>query len=172
MSEDSLNLLNIYEVDEELGTLYLVCFLEPVMAGAVGIPSRAVVGEFTPDADNEFDPETFERNDEFINAFVQYMNREGAKAPELLAQAKAEPGGFLYLVDPRFDIDAFGDEEPPAAQLIGRFLVDEQGDIIPDSFEYNSDHVLFDPESGVSGLLNDRRFYDWLHPQGTPAAEL
>jgi len=171
MSDDSLSLLNIYEVDEELGTLYLVCFLEPVMAGAIGIPSRAVVGEFTPDEENEFDHTTFERNDEFINAFVQYMNREGVKASELIDQAKAEPGGFLYLVDPRFDIDVIDEEGPPASQLIGRFLVDDQGEITPDSFEYNSDHVLFDPDSGVSGLLNDRQFYDWLHPQGTPASE-
>jgi hypothetical protein len=172
MSEDSLSLLNIYEIDEEFGTRYFVCFLESVMAGAIGIPTRSIVGEFTPDKDNEFDSETFERNEEFIQAFVQYMNREGINAPELIAQARAEPGGFLYLVDPRHPLDETGEEEPPTEQLIGRFLVDDQGRITPDSFEYNSDHILFDPQSGVSGMLHDRRFYDWLHPEGTPVSEL
>lgn len=170
MSENELSLLNIYEVDEEFGKRYFVCFLESVMAGAIGIPTRSIVGEFTPDADNEFDSETFERNEEFINAFVQYMNLEGVKAPELIAQAQSDPGGFLYLVDPRYALEEAEDDEPPAIQLIGRFLVDDRGRITPDSFEYNGEHVLFDPATGVSGILHDRRFYDWLHPEGTPAA--
>ena len=139
-------------------------------AGAVGIEPRAVVGEFTPDAGGDFDLETFELNPDFVRAFAEYMNEEGVKAPELLAQAAAEPEGFLYLVDPRHPFDPDSPSEPPGTDIVGRFLVDAQGGIVADSFEYNADHVLFDPETGVSGILHDRKFYDWLHPDGPKPA--
>ena len=165
MSEetDSLSLLNVFEIDEEFGTRHLICFLDPVLAGSVGIHSRWVVGEFTPDAAGEFDAETFELNEEFIQGFIEYMNTKAIGEPELIEQAKADPGMWLYLVDPRFSGD-LADGEPPAEELIGRFAVDDAGGIVADSFQYNAHHILFSTDTGVSGMLSDRKFYDWLHP--------
>ena len=45
----SLELLNIFDIEEEGGTRHFVCFLEPVLAGAQGIPVQSIVGEFTPE---------------------------------------------------------------------------------------------------------------------------
>ena len=56
--------------------------------------------------------------------------------------------------------------EPPASDVVGGFDVDHDGRIVPGSFEYNAHHAWFDPDSGPSGLLADRQFYDWLHPMG------
>lgn len=160
----SLDLLNIFEVQEPTGTRFLVCFLEPVLAGSIGIVERAVVGEFTPRADGEFDPATFRLNPEFVMAFAGYMNEIGALSPDLEEQGRANPGAALYLVDPRF---GEGPGDPPPSDLLGSIEIDAEGRPVRGSFRYNPHHVLFDPVTGPSFLLLDRRFYDWLHPMST-----
>jgi hypothetical protein len=163
MSGEPLGLLNIFEVDEGARKRHLVCFLEPVMAGSQGIEGRCVVGEFTPDGGGEFDVETFAVNPEFLEAFTEYMNAEAIHEPGLIAQARQqESGGWLFLVDPRVELEP--NVEPPATELIGCFAIDDAGAIISESFRYNEQHVLFNTQTGISGMLQDRRFYDWLHP--------
>jgi hypothetical protein len=164
MIDHSLSLLNVYEVDVDGATRHVVCFLDPVLAGAVGIDERSVVGEFTPGPDGRFDPATFRANPGFVEAFEQFMNDEASRAPEVVAQARAGAGSWLYLIDPR---SRTGPEaEPPASDVVGGFAVDGEGRIVPGSFRYNAHHAWFDPDSGASGLLADRQFYDWLHPMG------
>ncbi|HEV3165373.1 MAG TPA: hypothetical protein VGZ22_15205 [Isosphaeraceae bacterium] len=162
MDDKSLSLLNVFEVEVEGATHHMVCYLDPVLAGSRGIDSRSVIGEFTPDAQGEFDPRTFRINPEFIEAFVQYMNAESTGATEAIAQARDQPGGWLYLIDPRNPRRP--EVETPPGDLVGCFAVDDTGQIVPNSFQYNQNHLWFDPVSGVSGLLYDRKFYDWLHP--------
>ncbi len=159
--ESSLELLNIYEINEPEGPRFLVCFLEPVLAGAKGIDSRAVVGDFTPRADGEFDPASFRLNSEFVATFAEYMNAVALDSEELRAQARGNPGSDLFLLDPRFQDHS---QEPKPADLIGWFHIDELGQPVPESFQYNGHHVMFDPDRGPSGILFDRSFYDWLHP--------
>lgn len=167
MSEDtSHDLLNIYEVeDPEGGPRFLICFLEPVLAGLKGIDHRAVVGDFTPKPDGDFDPATFQLNPDFAITFAEYINSEALDSDELREQAMENPGVELFLMDPRFR----GMGEPPIGDLLGWFHIDEKGLPIPGSFHYNGHHVMFDPDQGPSGILVDRNFYDWLHP--TPTAQ-
>jgi hypothetical protein len=160
MNDVSYDLLNLYQIEEPEGTKHYVCFLDPVLAGARGIDWRAVVGEFDPTADGEFAPETFRLNPEFVAAFVGYMNGPVLASEEVREQARANPRGFLHLLDPRCGDP---DGEPPAGELLGGFAIDESGHPVPDSFRYNPDHLMFDPDSGPSGILVDRRFYNWLH---------
>lgn len=162
MTGRSLDLLNIYELMEPDGPRHLVVFLEPLHAQLQGIVSRAVVGEFVPRPDGEFDPATFRLNPEFVAMFVQYMNEEAIQSPELLAQAEQNPSSHLYLVDPRNPQE--DDGPPPASDLLGRFSVDAHGRPVPGSFEYNPAHAMFDPVTGPSEILTDRKFYNWLHP--------
>lgn len=165
MSESDLPLLNIYEVEDEEdgGTRHLVGFQDPVLAGAVGLASHAMIGEFEPDPDGEFDPETFTLNPEFVEAVVRYMNEQPDITPALSEGASQIPGERLYVVDPRNESPL--DEDPPAADVLGYFEVDDAGLIVPDSFSYHDGHVWFSREYGVSGMLADRRFYEWLHPE-------
>jgi hypothetical protein len=162
MADPNLPLLNVYEVDMDGAHRHLVCFLDPVLAGVVGISSRAVVGQFVPGPDESFDPETFELNPEFVEVFSQYMNDAAASSPEVVQEARDRPSGWLYLLDPRYTDDS--DAAPPPGDLLGCFAVDDTGHVVPGSFQYNSNHLWFDPARGVSGVLSDRRFYDWLHP--------
>ncbi len=162
-SDEPLSLLNIYEVETEGGTEHWVGFQDPVLAGVIGVQSHAMVGDFTPGPDGDFDPETFDVNPEFLEVVTAYMNLQPAQLPEMAENAKQIPGQPLYVVDPRNDTPL--DEDPPAEDVLGHFQVDEHGTIVPNSFEYNTDHTWFSTEAGVSGMLADRRFYAWLHPQ-------
>lgn len=160
MPERSLDLLNIYELMEPEGPRHLVAFLEPVLADLQGIVSQAVVGEFQPREDGDFDPHSFELNPEFVLQFIRYMNEEAIHSLELLDQAARNPSSQLHLVDPR-NLD---DDEPPLSDVLGRFAIDELGHPVPGSFEYNREHAMFDPVKGPSDILTDRSFYNWLHP--------
>lgn len=156
----SFELLNIYEFEAPEGPRSFVCFLTPETADSKGVPDRAIVGEFEPNAEGEFDASTFQANTLFLEAFVQYMNAEAIGAPELKAKASENAGSVLALLDPRVAEPA---EPPPKHEVMGWFHIDETGRPVPESFEYNADHVLFDAENGPSGILTDVQFYEWMH---------
>jgi hypothetical protein len=161
MPDSSLPLLNVYEIDLEGVQAHVVCFVDPVLAGARGIDTASIIGRFQPGPEGDFQAETFELNPAFIARFVDYMNDVAGKTPQIMSEAAKQPGEWLYIVDPRF---RGGDaDEPPIGDIVGCFAVDEAGQIAPGSFQYNKNHDLFDPERGVSGLFSDRPFYDWLH---------
>lgn len=169
MTEPTYTLLNAFKIEHEGVLRHVVCFIEPERAGRVGIDSRAIVGEFTPDDEGGFDGEAFEANPEFARVFAQYMNEVTVQNPDVIREAAGHPGGALFLVDPRYEADEAN--EPPQVDLLGRFSVDDSGVIVPGSFKYNPLHAWFDPERGASGALSDRSFYDWLHPEdGPPSA--
>jgi hypothetical protein len=165
MADSSLSLINVFEVQREGATQHLIGFIDPVLAGARGIDARAILGEFTPGAGGDFDARTFRANPRFIAAFEEFMNEVAGKTSELANEAGKHPGGRLNVVDARHRADP--DRDPPAAELIGSFAIDEAGRIVPGSFRHNSDHVWFHPETGTSSVLLNRQFYDWLH--GHPA---
>lgn len=158
---EPLSLLNVFEVEVDGRTRYLIGFIDAVLAGAAGLDERSIVGEYTPGPADEFDPASFESNPAFVAAFVEYMNRQGSQSPELASQAEGYTSGWLYLVDPRSHAPAAS--EPPPSDLLGGFAVDSAGQIVPDSFRYNPQHLWFNPASGASGVFTDRKFYDWLH---------
>ena len=154
-------IVNVYQVEVDGVQRHLICFLDPADANEKGIDGRAMVGEFSPDSTGEFDPTTFALNPQFVNALTDYMNDQAEIAVELNLDAKKNAGGWLYLLDPRF-VPA-DSEEPPETELLGAYLVDDAGAIVNNSFRYNDKHTWFDRTHGVSGVLADRRFYEWLH---------
>lgn len=156
--------LFFYEIDDQGTTRHLVGFLHRVLAESRGLKSEAMVGEYDPTPDGQFDPETFRRNPEFIAAFVAYMNRKARNNPDLGEVARQRPGERLYLVDPR-NLDEDG--APLESDVLGSYEVDDQGAIVADSFEYNDPHVWFCPQSGPSGVFHDLDFYTTLHPEYT-----
>ena len=160
-SSRALALLNVFQVEIEGVLRHFICFLDPILAGAKGIPGPSVIGEYQPKADGSFDLASFELNPEFVENYIRYMNDVAIRAPDLVAEAKQHASGLLYVLDPRYELAA--GVEPPATELIGCYAVDESGQIVPASFQYNENHAWFAPESGTSGVLHDRRFYDWLH---------
>jgi hypothetical protein len=164
MSEpDALPLLNVFEVpDNQGGPRHLLAFIEPVRAGSNGIESRAIVGEITPTDDGGYDSKSLQLNPEFIEAITDYMNEVQALTPEIVEQARDLSSGWVYIIDPRSDDKAGTD--PPTPDLIGAFAVDDAGQLVPNSFQYNDNHALIDQERGMTGLFSDRRFYDWMHP--------
>ncbi len=156
-----LSLINVFEIETDGVNRHLICFLDPVLAGASGIEARSIIGEFQPDEKGEFDPDTFIINSEFVAALTDYMNERTCHLPGIVEEANRNPGEWLYLLDPRFESDS---EEPtPPEDLVGAFAVDDVGLIVPGSFQYNANHEFFSEEKGNSGVLNDRDFYDWLH---------
>ena len=101
-ANDPLPLLNVFEVsDDQGGTRHLLAFLEPVRAGSAGIDPRSIVGEITPTDGGGYDPRSLKLNPEFIEAFTDYMNEVQAVTPEIIAQARTLPSGWVYIIDPR-----------------------------------------------------------------------
>lgn len=162
MPKTELPLVNVFEVDSGGVHHHLICFLDVILAGSRGIDARSVIGQFTPTREGAFDLETFQVNPNFIEVFVQYMNEVASLAPEIIREAANRSSDWLYLLDPRTPGEF--SEDPRASDLIGCFAVDETGQIVPRSFQYNREHRWFDPLRGVSGALSDRAFYGWLHP--------
>lgn len=163
--QDALPLLNVYEIDddEQGRTRHLVGFMDPVLAGAIGLASHAMVGEFTPKPSGDFDPETFSVNPEFVEAVIRFMNLQPARSEPLRQGALEIPGERLYVVDPRAEVP--DDEDPEAEDVLGWYQVDDSGILVPESFQYNAQHAWFSSASGVSGLLQDRNFYAFIHPE-------
>ena len=153
-------IVNAYEVEVDGIKRHLICFLDPGDAQEKGIDIDAIVGEFNPDSEGEFDSSTFALNPDFVKSLTDYMNDQST-TPALILEARKNAGGWLYLLDPRF-VSGPG-EEPPETEVIGAYAVDESGVIVDDSFRYNEKHTWFDKTHGVSGVLADRRFYEWLH---------
>lgn len=172
MSEsDKLSLLNIYTVEHEGKTRHLVCFVDTVLGGAVGVAHECIVGEFDPSDDGEFDPQSFVPNPGFLKAIEQFINGSVLSSPDLQRAIEGAGAREQYILDPRFDEEAGA--EPEAADVVGAFQIDEAGQIVQGTFRLNAGHLLFDPETGPSGLFSDRTFYDWLHPEArTPPRPL
>ena len=162
---NDLPLLNVYEIDDEeqRRTRHLVGFIDPVLAGALGLVSHAMVGEFTPKPSGDFDPETFSVNPEFVEAVIRFMNLQPARSEPLRLGAREIPGERLYVVDPRAEVP--DDEDPMPEDVLGWYQVDQTGVLVPESFEYNAQHTWFSTTSGISGLLMDRSFYEFMHPE-------
>ena len=158
---ESLALLNVYEVETDKGTTALLCFLDPVLAGAKGIDGRSVVGEYVAREGEGFNPEGFRVNPTFVEALTGFMNEETAETEGIAAQAREITSGWLYVLDPRDRSDPGA--EPHPANVLGAFAVDDAGQVVPGSFQYNANHKMFDREHGTSGVLFDRAFYSWLH---------
>jgi hypothetical protein len=165
MLERSLPLLQVREVDQEGAKRHYLCFRGPAPA-VNGVDSRAVVGEFTPDERGAFNPASLRVNTQFISAITAYMNSHVSHMPALAEKARARAGGWVFLADPRHESPA--GYHTNQANCVGSFEVDIDGKVIPGSFRYNYNHLLFEPEAGASGLFNDKQFYDWLSGQAAP----
>jgi hypothetical protein len=160
---DPLPLLNVFEIADDQGkSRHLLAFIEPVRAGSSGIESRVIVGEVKPTDEGGYDPRSLRLNPEFVEAFTAYMNEVIALETQIASQAHDQPSGWVYIIDPRHVEDP--DEATPATEVVGAFAVDESGQVVPKSFQYNANHALIDQQRGMTGLFSDRRFYDWLHP--------
>jgi hypothetical protein len=158
---EPIQLLNVFDIETENGPTSLLCFLDPVLAGIKGIEPRSIIGLYGAAEGEDFNPDTFEVNPAFVESITGYMNEEAATSKEIVEQAAALPEGWLYIIDPRDPNEGQGD--PPAGNLLGAYAVDDAGQIVPNSFQYNKNHALFDRTHGLSGVLYDKKFYKWLH---------
>lgn len=167
METESRSMLNVFEVEDDQGNRrHIVCYIDAMRAGVEGINPRTIIGDIPLEVSinpSEFRPETFRLNPGFVECVTEFLNEyalgDGAEA--LAEQAKSITTGWLYVVDPRFQTP---DTDPGPENLIGAYAVDETGQIVPGGFLYNENHRFFDPEAGVSGLLQSQHFFDWLNP--------
>jgi hypothetical protein len=155
------DLVNVFEVEIDGEVQHLVCFLEHTLGFAKGIDSREVIGRVTRGADGEFDLASLSLNPTFVETFIQYMNDQAARSPEIAREARATPSGWVYVIDPRQPDDP--DADTPPSNIVGAFAVDDTGQVVPGSFQYNRNHLWFDPARGQSGFLSRVGFYNWLH---------
>ena len=170
MAAKPIPFLHVYEVggDAESGVApdSLLCFLDPMLAGARGIEPRSIVARLNPAIPGGIDPDSLVPNPAFVEAITGYMNSVAATSPRIVAQAATTVSDWLYVLDPLAVEETSEDSEPSTRELLGAFAVDDSGQVVPKSFQYNSRHALFDRDRGPSGLFIDRAFYNWLHGLG------
>lgn len=66
------------------------------------------------------------------------MNNVPEINEEMKAQAKLQPGGYLYCIDPVYAKDGVDGEIPPQG-IIGAYPVDAEGNIV-DEFQANPNY--------------------------------
>ena len=67
---------------------------------ASGLPSEAIMGEFT-NGPEELTPNAFQQNSVFIKFLAYVIGKYAAECPGLIAEAQRQQNGFVYILDKR-----------------------------------------------------------------------
>ena len=80
-----------------------------------GLPSEAIVGEFTHGPET-LTPEAFQQNSQFIQFMAHAISKHAPLCPGLIAESQRQQNGFVYILDKRTPTP---DEGVPPEGIIG-----------------------------------------------------
>jgi hypothetical protein len=95
--------INVCRVDTPEGTkLYATC-LSHEIAFQRGLPAEAIIGVLTGplEVGEAITPDVFARNRAFVEFMHAVIARRGPDLPELIAEAKRQGEGWVYVIDQR-----------------------------------------------------------------------
>lgn len=118
-------------------------------------PARTIVGQF-PMKGTMPDWSRFSPSPAFLAFFTAYMKGNLPVAPDILAEARVNPGEFVYVIDRRTPTP---NDDVPFRDIIGWYTSAEDGSPIADSFEYNDEHQLALADGTLSSILADSQVY-------------
>src|SRR5688500_12783063 len=99
-----------------------------------GLPAEAILGTYDGPSNS---PEAFRPNQAFIDFLHHVLADAGSRSPELIAAARQQHNGWLYIIDPRTPEGPNGNVGPE--DIVGAFVV-RDGALIQGSYEPNPDY--------------------------------
>ena len=167
---ESAALLNIYDVETEKGPARSSASSTPCSPGPRGSTTRSVVGDYVDRRGRRVRPRRLPGQPGVRRGPDRLHERGDRRDPR---RSPARPGRS-GATGSTSSTPATGPTPRPSrrpANVLGAFAVDDAGQVVPGSFQYNANHRMFDREFGTRALLFDRAFYDWLHATSGSADE-
>jgi hypothetical protein len=118
---------------------YITCLgLEQVFAK--GLPREAIIGVLLRplETGENITPAVFARNSVFVEFMHSVIARRGPELPGLLAEAKRQGDGWVYIIDRRTRTPR---GPVPPRDIVGWFEV-KAGQIVPDSYRASPKHMI------------------------------
>jgi hypothetical protein len=143
-----MNPVDVFLPPQEGSSRALVALSRP--EGITDVPASALVGTVELDGQGP-DWRTFEPMSGILDLYARFMRGGETVKPDILAQARAKPGDYIYVIDGRVS-DPAG--QVPFHDIIGWYRSDASGRPIADTFEYNADHKMVS-SAGFSSLLSE-----------------
>jgi hypothetical protein len=125
------------------GEKHYVTLLTPEQMSSHGLNPEAIVGELSRPlpAGEPITPEVFARNRVFVEFLHAIIARRGPSLPGLIAEARRQGEGWVYLIDQRTGTP---DGAVPPEDIIGVFEV-RGGEIVPGSYQACPNHRILSP---------------------------
>lgn len=119
----------------------VVSLLSPEQVNEKGLPPHTIIGtKVTSFYQNEtINVDNFQPNPKFIYFFHSVIAKYGKEIPELIAEAKRQKEGWIYIIDGRRSSPK--DRVLPE-DIIGAFEI-KKGHISSDSYQKNDNYLIF-----------------------------
>jgi hypothetical protein len=136
--------INVCRVHTPDGVKDYVTCVPHQTAFAHGLAPEAILGVLLRPVDQvaAITPDVFTRNRVFVDFLHEVIARRGPGLPGLIAEARRQGDGWVYLIDQRTR-DPRG--HIPPEDIIGVFAV-QGGRIVPDSYQRSPKHLILSAE--------------------------
>ena len=145
----------------------VVSILSPDEVSALGeIPAEAIAGSFEGNAVTQ---EAFRANRVFIDFLHEVIGKAGLSDPSLIAAARQQRDGWMYLIDLRTPDGPRG--SVPPEDIIGAFEV-RSGELLPGSYQPGGSHRILSKHGLVKlpPILREAFVSELLRRNGSTAA--
>jgi hypothetical protein len=135
------NEFSVCRVDTAEGTRDYVTLVTSETFCSRGLLPEAIVGVLSRplESDELITPDIFARNRVFVEFMHEVIARHAPNDPGFQAEARRQGNGWIYVIDQRTP-DPAG--TVPPEDIIGAFQI-ANGKVIPESYQRNSNHVIF-----------------------------
>lgn len=135
--------ISVCRVDTPEGRMDYVTCISPDQAFARGLVPEAIIGVLLRplESGEAITPDVFARNRVFVEFMHGVIARRGPQLPGLLAEARRQRDGWVYVIDQRTPTPQ--DAVPPE-DIIGVFEV-KDGQVVPSSYKPSPKHLILSP---------------------------
>jgi hypothetical protein len=132
--------LNVYESDTPEGLKHYVSFLPGEHVFARGLVPESIVGVLLRPLEpgEAITSAVFARNRVFVDFMHDVIARRGPGVPGLIAEARRQRNGWVYVVDQRTQMPQ---GLVPPEDIVGAFEV-KDGEVVPGSYRRSPRHVI------------------------------
>jgi hypothetical protein len=132
--------ITVCRVDTPEGPKDYVTCLSQELIFQQGLPAEAIIGVLLRplESGEAITPSVFARNRVFVEFMHSVIARRGPELPGLIAEAKRQGDGWVYVVDQRTPTPQ-GDVPPE--DIVGAFEI-KNGQVVPGSYRASHKHMI------------------------------